>query len=287
MTEAMEKSNHHAHKDYQSRTMRGGGHAGNEDPVYLDMQFSFCRLLDLLKRMNAANMLDEQLNKANLLLRGQPISSEIFVSYKEMCRRTPNIPVMQIGVKRPLPLLGMRFLTIGRFGGGKIPLATELETMLRELGAIVLDKAKALRIMRSHKLTPHCYAILKDDKDLKLGTTTPSRDATTSKKKTVINKIALHCGFMARGDFKFLRWDYVTQVHKTGHIEDPEKFILHPGPNVVPLKVNEKRHLLIRQCEETNGNYVSTFTSVKRCRIDNTESIPSAKRCRIDDDLHD
>ena len=40
LCEALEKPNHHANKDFQSRTMRGGGRLHNQDPLFLKM-FSF------------------------------------------------------------------------------------------------------------------------------------------------------------------------------------------------------------------------------------------------------
>ena len=39
LCEALEKSNHHANKDFQSRTMRGGGRLHNHDPLFLEMFF--------------------------------------------------------------------------------------------------------------------------------------------------------------------------------------------------------------------------------------------------------
>ena len=39
LCEALEKSNHHANKDFQSRTMRGGGRLHNQDPLYLEIYF--------------------------------------------------------------------------------------------------------------------------------------------------------------------------------------------------------------------------------------------------------
>ena len=46
MTEALEKSNHDANKDYHTKTMRGGGRDHNKDPLYLEAgASSFCKFL--------------------------------------------------------------------------------------------------------------------------------------------------------------------------------------------------------------------------------------------------
>jgi hypothetical protein len=157
----------------------------------------------------------------------------------------------------------MRFLILGRFSGANVPTAAQLDIILRELGATVLDKPKALRIMRSHKLTPHCYVVLKDDKELMLGTTPPS-----GSKKTIIKQTALTCRIFAGGDFKFIKWNYITSVKQTGRLEDPSAFLLQPGPCNVPNKVSDKRPLFVRQCTQKAGTeqIVSTSTSVKRSR---------------------
>ena len=49
MCEAMEKSNHHAHKDFQTKTMRGGGKLYNPDPLFYE-SFSYCHYLDIVSK---------------------------------------------------------------------------------------------------------------------------------------------------------------------------------------------------------------------------------------------
>ena len=39
LCEALEKPNHHANKDFQSRTMPGGGRCHNQEPLFLEMFF--------------------------------------------------------------------------------------------------------------------------------------------------------------------------------------------------------------------------------------------------------
>ena len=50
MCEAMEKSNHHAHKDFQTKTMRGGGKLYNPYPLFYEGFFSYCHYLDIVSK---------------------------------------------------------------------------------------------------------------------------------------------------------------------------------------------------------------------------------------------
>jgi hypothetical protein len=261
MTEAMEKSNHHAHKDFQTRTMRGGGGDRNEDPTYLDLHHNFCRLLKISCQIS--EKLIEIMNHVHVTLNGEPLPpTKDIPSYLKVCRKKVIFPVLRTGVHSPLPLMGMRFLTLGRFAGAGMPTAAVLADRIRDLGGIVLDKAMAVRIFRSHAKTPHCYIILKDGKDLAAGTT------KTSQKK-VPSKTALDCHVFAGGDFTFLRWGYIPAVEASNCTEDLAPFILTPGSFVKPNIVKEMRQLMIRQCKEPGTDTipaVSTITSVKMSR---------------------
>jgi hypothetical protein len=267
MTESMEKSNHHAHKDFQTRTMRGGGMSGHEDPVYLDAFFSFCRLLGFSRRQGDAVDLASRMDETHLYLHGKPMpSNDDIPTYRRMCQKEIPVSMLQVGVSKSLPLLGMRFLLLGRFPGAGVPTAERLSCIIKELGGTVLDKAKAIRIMRSHVSTPHCYVVLKDGKELSNGTRDPI--ASTSAKKTIVKQTALACRMLAGGDFQFIKYNYITLVESTKCLEDPSTFILHPGPHVLPNKVSDRRALFIRQCKQKSGETpgVSTLTSVKRSR---------------------
>jgi hypothetical protein len=265
MTEAMEKSNHHAHKDYQTRTMRGGGLMTNEDPVYLDAHFSFCRLLDIFKGLEKGVTLNSKMRAAHMLLHGEALP-DVVPTYKELCRVVYRISTMPLGSETPLPLLGMRFFILGRFGGSTT--SESLGKMLFDAGATVLDKAKAYRIIRSHKITPHCYVVLKDDKELKIGTTTKTLAVSKKKGSQTISKTAIECRFLAGTNFTFINYQYIHRVCKIGHLEDPTPYFLQPGPEIKELKLNDKRPLLVQQCAPiiSKKAYVSTFSSVKLCR---------------------
>ena len=47
LCEGLEKSNHNANRNFQSRIMRGGGSIYHQDPLFLDTAFSFYRFVDI------------------------------------------------------------------------------------------------------------------------------------------------------------------------------------------------------------------------------------------------
>ena len=58
MCEAMETSNHHAHRDFQTKTMRGGGKLYNPDPLFYKGFFSYCHYLDIVSKHKKTPMSD-------------------------------------------------------------------------------------------------------------------------------------------------------------------------------------------------------------------------------------
>ena len=99
---ALKKSNQHAYKDFQSRTMRGGGRLHNQDPLFLEMFFfSFCKFIKSGKCTRSF------LNNAGDLLGGtNPIPS-----YLQKCQKNLEFPKVSVSKKRLSRLLlsGLRF----------------------------------------------------------------------------------------------------------------------------------------------------------------------------------
>ena len=50
MCEAMEKSNHHAHKDFRTKTMRSKGKMYHLDPLFYEGFVSYCHYLDIVSK---------------------------------------------------------------------------------------------------------------------------------------------------------------------------------------------------------------------------------------------
>ena len=83
MTEAMEKSNHHAHKDFQTRTMRGGGLIHHQDPLFLELCFSFCKFVNMAKPKNMTTLMSQIAE----VIHGEPLDRLPSPSYLDICRR--------------------------------------------------------------------------------------------------------------------------------------------------------------------------------------------------------
>ena len=95
--EALQKSHQHSNKDFQSRTMRGGGRLHNQDPLVLKM-FFFCSFSKFIKSGKCTRSC---LNIAgDLLARNSPIPS-----YLQMSQKNLEIPNVAVGEKRPSSLL--------------------------------------------------------------------------------------------------------------------------------------------------------------------------------------
>ena len=108
LCEALEKSNHHANKDFQSRTMPGGGRLHNKNPLFIEMFFSFCKFIKFGKCTRIF------LKNAGDVLGGtNPIPS-----YLQMCQKNLDFPKVAVGENLPSSLLlsGLRFYVFGSFG---------------------------------------------------------------------------------------------------------------------------------------------------------------------------
>jgi len=83
MCESLEKSNHHAHKDFQSRTMRGGGFIYTQDPLFLEGFFSFCKFLKLSSSNENMDLSVIQ-SRACEAVHGYPLEESIPPTYLEV-----------------------------------------------------------------------------------------------------------------------------------------------------------------------------------------------------------
>ena len=62
------------HRDFQQKTMRGGGSIYHADPMFLEMYFAFCSLLNF---STLKGPLDQQLALCHEQLFGEPINDEL------------------------------------------------------------------------------------------------------------------------------------------------------------------------------------------------------------------
>ena len=140
MTEGLEKSNHTANKDFQTRTMRGGGCIYHHDPNFLEIFFSYCKFLKLAvagKNRNGKKGKNRPKNEreleiyqehASLVLLGVSIEHAISPSYQEICLKPHDVPAIDVGRETNKPLTGMRFFLIGLFPGAPTTTGARTDT---------------------------------------------------------------------------------------------------------------------------------------------------------------
>ena len=265
LTEATEKSNHHAHKLYSTKTMRGGGLLRHEDPVFLDIYFSFCNVT----QRTVESDLSCCMRDAHRIIHGNETDFMNTPTYQDICKR--NIPMIQlnIGTSTEFPLAGMKFLFLGRFAKTK---QTDLEDKVEALGGTYFEKSQAIRVMKSHSSTPHCYVVLPNDKELKAGIskTIPSDSGQTN--RDPISRNALTCRLFAGGNFKFLDVKYIYHVEKCGSVQDPTKYLFSLVNSHAPKHIFKgRRNLFKGQRDQCTNQSRSAIASIKKSNKEKQE----------------
>ena len=189
MCEGLEKSNHHAHKDFQARTMRGGGCSYHQDPMFLEIFFSYCKFLKLAvasgkKNRPVSRELEVHQQHASLVVLGVSLDHAISPSYQEICLKPHDVPTIDVGRETSKPLSGMRFLLVGGFPGQpttdglkRTPTLSGhkmVEKWIQEMGGKCYTKDAFMTLFKSFSRTPHCFIVLKDSGELDKGTCTPA-----------------------------------------------------------------------------------------------------------------
>lgn len=182
MCEGVEKSNHHAHRNFQTKSMRGGGLMHNHDPLFLDTFFSFCGAVkiknDSLKpNEKLINILDEAIQKFPEYEKFQSIDSA--PTYLEICGIPYKPARIAVGELRNYDqlLAGMRFVIVGgfsnteasRFGDQQNPRMAPQEVVkkwIKELGGGLMTHDRADTLLHDFSETPNCYVLVKDGTDL-------------------------------------------------------------------------------------------------------------------------
>lgn len=183
MCEGLEKSNHHAHKDFQTRTMRGGGTMHSQDPMFLELCFSFCKFLKLA--IKPGQDLSTVLEQTSQAIRGMPLSDLPRKSYRDICQTPYCTPTINVGKARPRHSLlsGLRFLVTGSYAGTTAVTAgaertpsvspqAMVEEWIRELGGVVIQRGAAESLYYHYSRTPNHFIVLKDGEELYRGTMT-------------------------------------------------------------------------------------------------------------------
>ena len=294
MCEAQEKSNHHANKDFQTRTMRGGGLRHHQDPMFLEGFHSFCRILHVASSTSnvpASKLLD---NANHIYLEDGQLTSK---TYLDICQKPFQIPVLQMDPNRSQDSLlsGYRFYILGNIPKniGTKPI---IESKICEMGGMILSKEQAKLLAKNSSRTPFCYVLLPNDKELKLGTaertgtiteTESEREGETSLPKAPnpnatrqprLKGTALACREFAATDFKFININFILDTENGGKMIDPEPYILKPLTSFKKNYVNDTRPLLANQCAthpeyEIKRSVVSVLKESRKLkRLEETEN---------------
>ena len=320
MCEGLEKSNHHAHKDFQSRTMRGGGLIHNQDPLFLECCFSFCKVFKLAATRDKTTELSIIQSQTCEAVYGVTMDQLPSRSYRQICQESCETPTIAVGQSRGRNciLAGLRFFVTGTYGGTEAVAAGKrldptvtpqrmVEQWIRELGGEVFTKNALHTLFYHHSQTPHCFIVLKDGEELKKGTMTAEElaadkrprdtprsavDSTdndsdtsrTSATRVKLSEAAKFCREFAGGQLTFIKLDYIIKSLRSDVVLDPysDRYRLLPGSNVKEVKVKDIRPLLMHQISQDNdtGRHVSAIVALKRYRNDKKVSVQTG----LDDD---
>lgn len=255
MTEAVEKSNHRAQKDFYTKTMMGGGQLHHHDPMFLELYFTFCRI-------HAQNDGDGIVASTDRYYEAfYPGQERPTRTYQDIVSAEKPEAALDIGATRDQNsmLTDLRFVVLGSFG--KLT-QEKVKQEILQLGGIVLSIDAAHTILKSHSKTPLCYVVLHDDSVLKIATTKGQQPPGKNNLQ-----LAKNLQNFAGGDWKFLSYNYIKMCQKERTFQDPHPYELKPGNHVLQVKVNDIRALLLRQ-ESTfphnNNQQVSRIVYSKR-----------------------
>ena len=103
--------------------------------------------------------------------------------------------------------------------------------MVENLGGIVFDNDRAGVLMNTHSHLPNCFVIVKDEKDLIIGTGSTdeikdlkpkSRRRSSSSTRDGENEPSQHSNVAKRfaaGGFKFIKSDFLAKVHEKKYFD--------------------------------------------------------------------
>ena len=275
--------------------MRGGRKYYHKDPLFLESSSSFMKFLRMATELSEreTNHANGTLDKTALTVsKINPISVMSLIQnakkamnvqfpgpeYLEICPKEITIPKVAIGTKQNV-LAGLSFCLLGRLGTWKRQTLTHdnVKQMIEDMGGIVLDNDRAGVLMSTHSHLTNWFVIVKDEKDLIIGTGSTNeikdlkpkrRRRSPSSTRDGENEPSQHsivAKRFAAGGFKFIKIDFLTEVYEKSILIDPEPYVIHPGSELVVNRVNDKRPLLLDQCSgRTSVENVSAIVALKR-----------------------
>ena len=161
LCEGLEKSNHNANRNFQSRTMRSGGSIYHQDPLFLDT--AFCRFGDIsstISEKTISNVIEHvrKPTTAEETLEGAK-------TYLDICIAPLAVPCLAVGetIEFCDLLRGIRFTIVGRFKRGLTQ--DFLKDRIPEMREVVYEKENTENLMKSHSNTLSFYVIVKNEEE--------------------------------------------------------------------------------------------------------------------------
>ena len=91
--------------------------------------------------------------------------------------------------------------------------------------------------------------------------------------KKKLSPAAIQCRKFAVSDFKFLKLEYLVDSLYSDSVIGPTSYQLHPGSNFSATYVNEKRPLLMEQCQTRGESKVSAVVALRKHRAEKPPQI--------------
>ena len=300
MCEGLEKSNHHANRYFQTKTMRGGGKIYHKDPLSLELSSSFGKFLRASIELETMKHDGLEISEILKKLVDDLDAKYPGPTYLEICKTPISSTSLAIGKSHPDSQLlsGMRFTSIGRLGvvDGISLTKDVLIKLINEMGGIFIEHDQADTLMKTHSRLPNCFVLVKDEEDLVIATGSvqeieelkkkmppakklklstsqssdsdsqyPSSQLTAKQKKETAQYSQIAQKF-AQGGLTFLK-NFIMDVKKVVTLLDPKDYTIAPGSNFRRARVIDMRPLFLDQISGKKSNEnISAVAYLKRYR---------------------
>ena len=88
-----------------------------------------------------------------------------------------------------------------------------------------------------------------------------------------LSPAAIKCHKFAGSDFMFLKLEYLVDSLYSDSVFDPTSYQLHPGSNFLATYVNDKRPILMEQCQIGGESKVSAIVALRKHRAEKSPQI--------------
>ena len=291
MCEGLEKSNHHANRYFQTKTMRGGGKIYHKDPLFLELSSSFRKFLRASIELKTKKYECLEISEILEILVDDLDAKYPGPTYLEICKTPISSTSLAIGKSHPDSQLlsGMRFTSIGRLGvvDGISLTKDVLNKLINEMGDIFIEHNQADTLMKTHSRLPNCFVLVKDEEDLVIATGSvqeiedlkkkrqpakknrrskpslstsqssdsdsqyPSSKFTARQKKETAQYSQIAQKF-AKGGLTFSKKKFIMDVKKLVTLLDPKDYTIAPGSIFRRARVNDMRPLFRDQISGKN-----------------------------------